>query len=90
MTKKELAIETASKMGIKPVDVEKTIDALVDTAIDAVTRGDTIHLRGFGSLGAKQRKAKLVRNIIAGTTIEVPAHKVPYFKPSPEFKALLR
>jgi len=90
MTKKELANVAASQLGMKPADVEKTIDALIEAAKGAVKGGDTIHLRGFGSLGSKLRKAKLARNIKAGTQVAVPAHKVPYFKPSPEFKALLR
>jgi len=90
MTKKEFANTTAKRYGLIPNEVEKTIDALVETAKNAVRHGDPIHIRGFGSLGIKQRKAKLARNIKAGTTIAVPAHKVPFFKPSPEFKALLK
>ena len=56
----------------------------------ALAQGRKIYLRGFGTWLPKERKAKLARNISRGTTVRVPAHKVPFFKPSKEFKDLLK
>lgn len=90
MTKKELAKATAKQAGLNPEEVEKTIDALCAVSKETVAAGETIHIRGFGSLGTKVRKAKIGRNLQTGAQVAVPAHKIPYFKPSPEFKNLVR
>ena len=94
MTKKELATATAellaSKNGSSNVNhIEEVIDSVITVSKAAVMKGHTIHIRGFGSLGLKQRKAKIAQNIKAGIQVPVPACKVPYFKPSKEFKKLL-
>ena len=56
----------------------------------ALATGRKLYLRGFGTWLPKERKAKLARNISKGTALHVPAHKIPYFKPSKEFKDLLK
>ena len=54
-----------------------------------VATGDDVYLRGFGSFVTKTRAQKIARNITKATSIVVPEHKIPYFKPSNEFKDML-
>lgn len=68
-------------------DIKTVIEAALISIKAAVAMNDTVTLRGFGTFQNKARKAKKARNIKAGTTIDVPAHNVVYFKPSKEFTA---
>ena len=57
---------------------------------DSMANGENVYLRGFGTFELKQRAEKTARNISKNTTIIVPAHAIPAFKPCPEFKAALK
>jgi DNA-binding protein HU-beta len=76
--------------GVNQDVVDKVINQTMDETKKALASGKSIYLRGFGTWMAKERKAKVARDITRGTKIHVPAKKIPYFKPSKEFKELVK
>ncbi len=90
MTKQELVNRVAGGAQVSPEVTEKVINETMFEIKKALAQGRNIYLRGFGTWLPKERKAKLARNISKGTALHVPAHKIPYFKPSKEFKDLLK
>lgn len=90
MTRKELANEVSKSIGISNQVAENTIESTIGVIKDFVKRDDEVTLRGFGTFGLKSRKAKLGRNPRTGEPVNIPEKKVPYFKPSPEFKNLVK
>jgi integration host factor subunit beta len=70
-------------------DSEVIVDAVFDAVIGALQRGDKIEVRGFGSFRIRQRQARIGRNPKTGARVDVPAKRVPYFKPSKELRDLV-
>ena len=85
MTKADIVNEVAKATGIEKIAVASVIEATVETIKASVEKEEAVYLRGFGSFIVKQRAKKTARNITKGTTITVPAHKIPAFKPSKAF-----
>lgn len=85
MTKADIVNEVAKATGIEKIAVASVVDATIDAIKASVAEGEPVYLRGFGSFNAKQRAEKTARNITKGTTITIPAHKIPSFKPSKAF-----
>jgi DNA-binding protein HU-beta len=85
MTKAEIVKEIVNKTGIEKVAVQATVEAIVETIKTSMITGENVYLRGFGSFIIKTRKEKTGRNIIKNTSITIPAHVVPVFKPAKEF-----
>lgn len=85
MTKADIVNEVAKATGIEKIAVASVVDAAIDAIKASVAEGEPVYLRGFGSFNAKQRAEKTARNITKGTTITIPAHKIPSFKPSKAF-----
>ncbi|TKT86004.1 HU family DNA-binding protein [Dyadobacter frigoris] len=85
MTKAETISKIADKTGIQKEEVEKVIEAFFVTVKDSLSQAENIYVRGFGSFIIKQRAQKTARNIALNSTIIVPAHNIPFFKPSKEF-----
>ncbi len=85
MTKAEIVTEIAGKTGLEKKDVQKTVEAFMNTVKHSLVKGDNVYLRGFGSFIIKQRAEKTGRNISKNTTIIIPAHSIPSFKPAKEF-----
>ena len=85
MTKAEIVAEIASKTGIEKVAVHATVEAFMDTIKNSMTNGQNVYLRGFGSFIIKKRAEKTGRNISKNTTIIIPAHYIPSFKPAKSF-----
>ncbi len=85
MTKAEVISAIADKTGVDKASVSSTLEAFFNTVKDTLAQGDAVYVRGFGSFVNKQRAAKKARNISAKTTVTVPAHSVPGFKPAKEF-----
>ena len=85
MTKAEIVSEIASKTGIDKRDVLMVVESLMDTIKTTMTNGEEVFLRGFGSFIIKHRAEKTARNISKNTTIIIPAHNIPAFKPAKEF-----
>ena len=85
MTKAEIVAEIASKTGIEKVAVQATVEAFMETLKNSMINGQNVYLRGFGSFIIKKRAAKTGRNISKNTTIVIPAHNIPAFKPAKTF-----
>jgi DNA-binding protein HU-beta len=85
MTKDELVQEIVKKTGIEKVAVEATVEAIMETIKSSMENGENIYLRGFGTFLLKSRKQKIGRNITKNTSVTIPAHVVPVFKPAKEF-----
>ena len=86
MTKAEIATEIAKATGIDQVSVITVIEQFMAVVKDSLAHGENVYLRGFGSFIVKQRAEKTARNISKNTTLIVPAHNIPAFKPAEAFK----
>lgn len=86
MTKAEIATEIAKATGIDKVSVVTVIEQFIEVVKDSLAHGENVYLRGFGSFIVKQRAEKTARNISKNTTLIVPAHNIPAFKPAEAFK----
>jgi DNA-binding protein HU-beta len=87
MTKAEIVAEIVKKTGIEKVAVEATVEAIMESIKTSMSNGDNVYLRGFGTFLLKTRKEKTGRNITKNTSVTIPAHVIPAFKPSKEFAA---
>ena len=87
MTKADIVNEIASQTGIDKVIVLGVVESFMDTIKSSMIKGENIYVRGFGSFILKKRAAKVGRNISKNTTVKIPAHMIPAFKPSKEFVA---
>ena len=85
MTKSEVVNEISRNTGIEKTVVLKTVEALMETIKESLVNGENIYLRGFGSFIIKTRAEKTGRNISKNTTIIIPAHNIPAFKPAKTF-----
>jgi DNA-binding protein HU-beta len=85
MTKAEIVAEIANKTGIEKVAVQATVEAFMDSIKSSMTTGQNVYLRGFGSFIIKKRAEKTGRNISRNTTLIIPAHNIPSFKPAKTF-----
>jgi DNA-binding protein HU-beta len=90
MTKADIIKEISQNTGIEKVTVEKAVEAFMETMKESLTAGNNVYLRGFGSFIVKKRAEKMARNISKNTTIIVPAHNIPSFKPAKEFVAQVK
>ncbi|HPG72872.1 MAG TPA: HU family DNA-binding protein [Bacteroidales bacterium] len=85
MTKSDIVNEISKSTGIEKQMVQETVEAFMESLKKSLVKGKNVYLRGFGSFIIKQRAEKTARNISKNTTITIPAHKVPAFKPSKTF-----
>ena len=85
MTKAEIVAEIANKTGIEKVAVQAVVESFMETVKDTMSDGENVYLRGFGSFIVKRRAEKTGRNISKNTTIIIPAHNIPAFKPAKTF-----
>jgi DNA-binding protein HU-beta len=85
MTKQDIVNEISSKTGIEKVTVMNTVEALMETVKNSMSKGNNIYLRGFGTFEVIKRAKKTARNISKNTTLVIPEHFIPKFKPSKEF-----
>ena len=90
MTKAELVNSIALQTGYDRVTILNVVEAAMANVKKSVIDGDNVYLRGFGSFITKTRKQKIARNISKQTSIVVPEHKIPSFKPSKEFSNALK
>jgi integration host factor subunit beta len=89
MTKADLVEEVTRLGDLTRRDGEVVVDTVFDAVIQALQSGDKIEIRGFGSFRIRQRKPRTGRNPKTGDKVEVPAKRVPYFKPSKELRDLV-
>ncbi|MCI5058542.1 MAG: integration host factor subunit beta [Flavobacteriales bacterium] len=85
MTKADIVTEIAEKTGIEKTTVQTTVEAFMSSVRGSLEGGKNVYLRGFGSFIIKQRAQKTGRNISKNTTIIIPAHNIPAFKPAKSF-----
>lgn len=85
MTKADIVARIARETGIEKEVAMSIVEAFMATVKESVIAGDSVYLRGFGSFIVKQRAMKVARNISENTTIVIPAHPVPAFKPAKVF-----
>lgn len=90
MTKADVVNEISKNTGIGKDDVLKTVEAFMESVKKSLSEGENVYLRGFGSFIVKQRAEKTARNISKNTTIIIPAHNIPAFKPSKEFTSQVK
>jgi integration host factor subunit beta len=89
MTKADLIEEVSRLAELTRKDSEVIVDAIFDSVVRSLRVGDKIEIRGFGSFRTRQRKPRVGRNPKTGDRVEVPAKKIPFFKPSKELKDLV-
>jgi len=85
MTKADIVNEISKTTGIEKVVVQKTVESMMDVIKDSLGKGKNVYLRGFGSFIIKKRAKKTARNISKNTTIIIPEHNIPSFKPAKTF-----
>lgn len=85
MTKADIVNEIVEKTGIEKQDVQQTVEAFMKSIKNSLEKGQNVYLRGFGSFVVKKRAEKTGRNILLNTTIVIPAHNIPSFKPAKVF-----
>lgn len=86
MTKAEIVTEIAKQTGIEKAAVLNVVEKLMEVIKDSLAHGENVYLRGFGSFTVKKRAAKTARNISKNTTLIIPEHNIPSFKPANCFK----
>ena len=85
MTKADIVNEISKNTGIEKVTVQNTVEAFMETVKDSLSKNKNVYLRGFGSFIIKKRAQKTARNISKNTTIIIPEHFIPSFKPAKTF-----
>ncbi len=90
MTKAELINAIAIQTGYDKTSIGNIVESAMDNIKKSVSNGDNVYLRGFGSFTTKVRAKKIARDILKNTSIEVPEHRIPSFKPAAEFKGQVR
>jgi len=86
MTKAEIVSKVSEKTGVEKTTTLAVVESLMAEIKDSIKNEESVFLRGFGTFLAKKRKEKTGRNISKNTTIIIPAHHIPFFKPSKVFK----
>ncbi|MBR2568756.1 MAG: HU family DNA-binding protein [Paenibacillus sp.] len=86
MNKSELITEVSETTELSKKDVTKVVDAVFDAISNALQTGDKVQLVGFGNFEVRERSARKGRNPQTGEEIEIPASKVPAFKPGKALK----
>ena len=85
MTKADIVNEIAKNTGIDKTTVLTTLEAFMDSVKESLSNDENVYLRGFGSFIVKKRAQKTARNISKNTTIIIPEHNIPAFKPAKTF-----
>ena len=85
MTKADIVSRISEKLGMEKGDVQATVESFMEEVKNSLENGDNVYLRGFGSFIIKKRAEKTGRNISKNTTIKIPAHNIPAFKPAKVF-----
>jgi len=89
MTKADLIEEVSRVTELTRKDAEVIVEAIFDSVVRSLREGDKIEIRGFGSFRTRQRQPRVGRNPKTGFRVEVPAKRIPFFKPSKELKDLV-
>ena len=90
MTKADIVSEIAKSTGVEKVQVQAIVEAFMESIKRSLTNNNNVYLRGFGSFIVKKRAKKVARNISKNTTITIPEHNIPAFKPAKSFAAKVK
>ena len=85
MTKADIVNEVAKATGIEKIAVQNVIESFMESVKDSLAQDNNVYLRGFGSFIVKKRAKKTARNISKNTTLIIPEHNIPSFKPAKVF-----
>ena len=85
MTKADIVNEISKSTGIDKASVLMSVESFMEIVKGSLSGGDNVYLRGFGSFVIKKRAQKTARNISKNTTIIIPEHNIPAFKPAKTF-----
>ena len=89
MTKADLISEVSRIAELSKKDAENIVNVFLERIVDALKEGEKIELRGFGSFKLRRRNSRVGRNPRTSEAVQVPAKKVPYFKPGKDLKKLI-
>ncbi|MBQ5879318.1 MAG: integration host factor subunit beta [Alistipes sp.] len=90
MTKADIVSEIAKSTGVEKVQVMAIVEAFMESVKGSLENGENVYLRGFGSFIVKKRAENVARNISKNTTITIPEHNIPAFKPAKSFAAKVK
>lgn len=90
MTKAEIVSEVAKATGVEKTTVQAIVESFMESVKGSLSKGEPVYLRGFGSFIIKHRAQKAARNITQKTTMTIPAHDIPAFKPAKVFVAAVK
>ena len=90
MTKADIVNEIAKSTGAEKVLVQTIVEAFMENVRNSLIANNNVYLRGFGSFIIKKRATKVARNISKNTTITIPEHNIPAFKPAKSFAAKVK
>ena len=89
MTKADLIENVSQAVEMSRKDSETIVETIFESIVKSLRAGDKIEIRGFGSFRTRQRNSRVGRNPKTGARVDVPAKKIPFFKPSKELKDLV-
>ncbi len=90
MTKADIVSNIAKQTGAEKVLVQEIVEAFMENVKNSLIENEPVYLRGFGSFIIKERAQKVARNISKGTTLTIPAHNIPAFKPAKSFASKVK
>ena len=90
MTKADIVNEIAKSTGAEKVLVQTIVEAFMENVRNSLAENNNVYLRGFGSFIIEKRATKVARNISKNTTITIPEHNIPAFKPAKSFVAKVK
>jgi integration host factor subunit beta len=89
ITKAELVESVANAAELTKKDAERLVEIVLDSIVETLSKGEKIELRGFGSFRVRERGSRRGRNPKTGAPVNIPAKRVPYFKPGKELRELI-
>ena len=89
MNKTELIAAVAEKTGMTKKDAERVVSVTFDTIARELQKGEKVQISGFGSFEVKERSSRMGRNPVTKESMEIPATRVPTFKPSKNLKDMV-
>ncbi len=90
MTKADIVLKISAETGVDKTTALQVVEAFMSTVKDSLANNEEVFLRGFGSFILKTRKQKVARNISKNTSMIIPEHKIPAFKPSKTFSETIK
>lgn len=90
MTKLDIINDLSRKTGVDKASCRQVVESFMESVKGSIESNENVYLRGFGTFQVKRRAAKVARNISKNTSIVIPSHNIPAFKPAKEFIAAVK